>query len=178
MHSLFLASLLLAGVQAHGFTDVHTSDRRSLLVDKDGKYDFIVVGSGPGGGPLAANLARSNFSVLLIEAGEDHGDSLTQQVPAFFNNATNDPEQRWDYFVKHSSDSKVDAAYPYLTYRTKDNGYYVGKNAPEGSTPLGIYYPRAGTLGGCSTHNAMAAAMPADGDWDKIATLTNDKTWG
>jgi choline dehydrogenase len=25
--------------------------------------------------------------------------------------------------------------------------------APEGSELLGVYYPRAGTLGGCSTHN-------------------------
>src|SRR5688500_4639929 len=33
------------------------------------RYDFVVVGSGAGGGPLASNLARGGFSVLLLEAG-------------------------------------------------------------------------------------------------------------
>jgi choline dehydrogenase-like flavoprotein len=32
-------------------------------------YEYIVVGSGPGGGPLASNLARAGHSVLLLEAG-------------------------------------------------------------------------------------------------------------
>ena len=34
-------------------------------------FDYIVVGSGPGGGPLACNLARAGFKTLLLEAGED-----------------------------------------------------------------------------------------------------------
>jgi choline dehydrogenase len=34
-------------------------------------YDFVIVGSGAGGGPLAANLALEGFSVLLIDAGSD-----------------------------------------------------------------------------------------------------------
>lgn len=29
----------------------------------------------------SANLARKGHSVLLLEAGEDHGDSLLQRVP-------------------------------------------------------------------------------------------------
>jgi hypothetical protein len=32
-------------------------------------YEYIVVGSGPGGGPIASNLARAGHAVLLIEAG-------------------------------------------------------------------------------------------------------------
>ncbi|KAH0082187.1 hypothetical protein KCU86_g15959, partial [Aureobasidium melanogenum] len=36
-------------------------------------YEYIVVGSGPGGSPLAARLALAGYSVLLIDAGEDHG---------------------------------------------------------------------------------------------------------
>ena len=31
---------------------------------------------------FSANLARAGHSVFLIEAGEDHGDSLLQRVPA------------------------------------------------------------------------------------------------
>lgn len=45
------------------------------------EYEYVVIGSGPGGGPLAANLARAGHSVFVIEAGEDHGDSLLQRAP-------------------------------------------------------------------------------------------------
>src|SRR5687768_4305430 len=33
-------------------------------------YDFIIVGSGSGGGPLAYNLNKSGANTLLIEAGK------------------------------------------------------------------------------------------------------------
>jgi len=33
-------------------------------------YDFIVVGSGPGGGPVAYNLSKAGASTLLVEAGK------------------------------------------------------------------------------------------------------------
>ena len=38
---------------------------------KSEDFDYIVVGSGAGGGPLAANLANAGFRVLLMEAGGD-----------------------------------------------------------------------------------------------------------
>ena len=34
-------------------------------------YEYIVVGSGAGGGPLAANLAKAGHRVLLLEAGSN-----------------------------------------------------------------------------------------------------------
>ena len=46
------------------------------------EYEYVIIGSGPGGGTLAANLARANHTVFLIEAGADHGDSLLQQIPS------------------------------------------------------------------------------------------------
>ncbi len=38
-------------------------------------YEYVVVGSGPGGGPLAARLAIAGDKVLLIDAGSDQGAS-------------------------------------------------------------------------------------------------------
>ena len=36
---------------------------------------------------------------------------------------------------------------------------------------------RAGTLGGCTAHNAMIFVYPHNADWDYIAGLTGDPTW-
>jgi choline dehydrogenase len=35
-------------------------------------YEYVVVGSGAGGGPLAARLALAGHRTLLIEAGDDY----------------------------------------------------------------------------------------------------------
>lgn len=43
-------------------------------------YDYIVVGSGPGGGTLAANLAKAGESVLLLEAGDDQGNNPSEEI--------------------------------------------------------------------------------------------------
>jgi len=64
-------------------------------------YEYIIVGSGAGGGPLAANLARAGHTVLLLEAGDDQGGNINYQVPAFHTLSTEDPSMRWDYFVNH-----------------------------------------------------------------------------
>lgn len=77
----------------------------------------------------------------------------------------NDPVQRWDFFVKYHTDDAITAKFNHLTWRTKEGEFYVGKIPPEGATQLGVYYPRAGTLGGCSTHNALASALPSNSDW-------------
>ena len=48
---------------------------------------------------------------------------------------------------------------------------------PAGSSPLGILYPRAGTLGGCAGHNAMITIYPHKSDWANIASVTGDSSW-
>lgn len=111
-------------------------------------YDFVVIGSGPGGGPLAANLAVAGHSVLLLEAGEDHGDTLVQRVPELYPQAIHVPDQRWDFFVRYHANDDLHNNYEYFTWRTSNGSYHVGQSPPPGSERLGAYYPRAGTLGG------------------------------
>ena len=41
--------------------------------------------------------------------------------------------------------------------------------------PDGVLYPRAGTLGGCTAHNAMILVYPHNADWDRIAELTGER---
>ncbi|KAF1957327.1 alcohol oxidase [Byssothecium circinans] len=140
-------------------------------------YEYIVVGSGPGGGPLAANLARAGHSVLLIEAGDDQTENVNVSQWLNFNLAGNDPATRWDFFVKHSDDEAREARYLHRTWRQTDGGFYVGVDPPAGAKPLGIYYPRAGTLGGCAMHNGCLTMNPNDVDWNDIAETTGDESW-
>jgi choline dehydrogenase len=47
------------------------------------EYEYIVVGSGAGGGPLASRLAREGHSTLLIEAGDDQSNNDNTTIPIF-----------------------------------------------------------------------------------------------
>ena len=66
---------------------------------------------------------------------------------------------------------------PKFTYEVGPYQYHVGPDPPEGATPLGILYPRAGTLGGCVTHNALIWITPHANDWNNIAQITEDNSW-
>jgi choline dehydrogenase len=97
--------------------------------------------------------------VLILEAGgTDEG--LTYQVPAFHGLATEDPALRWDFFVRHYADEERQA---------RDSKYVKDRQ--------GILYPRAGTLGGCTAHNAMITVYPHNSDWKHIAEITKDSSW-
>ncbi|KAH8165113.1 choline dehydrogenase [Xylaria polymorpha] len=121
------------------------------------EYEYIVVGSGAGGSPLAVNLARAGHSVLLIDAG---GDYVT-----------------WGFFTHHYADKTQAAKDRKLTYLTPDGEYYSGRSPPEGSTVLGNFYPRYGGLGGCTEHNALVGLLPSKNDYAYVANITKDPSW-
>ncbi|CAG8091108.1 unnamed protein product [Penicillium salamii] len=140
-------------------------------------YDYVVVGTGPGGGPLAARLAIAGYKVLILDAGDDQGNATRQMVPALQLQSTEYEPMRWDYFVNHYSNLTRQEEDSKMTYRTPAGDLHVGKNAPAGSEPLGILYPRAGTLGGCSAHNAMITIYPYENDWEQLASVTGNDSW-
>lgn len=114
---------------------------------------------------------------MLVDAGGDSGDDLMETLPALHLFSTEFEDTKWDYFVNHYSDLDRQARDSKMTYELPDGSHYVGLDPPEGASPLGVWYPRAGTLGGCSRHNALISINAHDSDWTYISDLTQDDTW-
>ena len=136
-----------------------------MAARRDGlEWDYVIVGSGAGGGTLAARLVEAGASVFLIEAGGDARASDAARmpddydVPGFHAHACENPAMSWDFQVRH---------YASEARQARDPKYRAG---------AGVLYPRAAALGGCTAHNAMIYMPPHDSDWDAIAELTGDRS--
>ncbi|KAI0448518.1 choline dehydrogenase [Xylaria acuta] len=141
------------------------------------EYEYIIVGSGPGGAPLAANLAIAGHNVLLIDAGGDYGHLREVEAPAIANPSSERNEVSWGFFTHHYENETIALKDRKLTWLTPDGKFYSGVNVPEGSELLGNFYPRYGGLGGCAEHNALVALLPSKNDWDYIKNITGDDSW-
>lgn len=140
-----------------------TDGPRRPTVDTDAlqtatEYDYVVVGAGAGGVPLAVRLAEAGHSVLVLEAGPASTDPDVYSVPAFHLFASSDPQMGWDFWVRHYSDTDAHGS-----AFIRDRG--------------GVLYPRASTLGGCTAHHALLMLAPESDDWDRIGRRTGDRSW-
>ncbi|KAF2474943.1 alcohol oxidase [Lindgomyces ingoldianus] len=148
---------------------------KPLARNDSNTYDYIVTGSGPGGGTIATNLARHGYSVLLVEAGDDQSADIGTQILSFYGG--NGPV-KWDFFVRHSDDLERTKKYNLLTWKLADGSYWVGREPPEKDAKMmGVYYPRGATLGGSAIVNAAATWLPSDSDWDYFDRGVGDGIW-
>jgi len=143
------------------------------------EYEYIIVGSGAGGGTLAARLAEQGRRVLVLEAGGDPvqmqgGDAYDPdgnrlpadyEVPVLHPFSTENEAMKWDFWVRHYGSDALQKRD--CKYREEWDGQRVD----------GVLYPRAGCLGGCTAHNAMITVYPHNQDWDDLAEITGDSSW-
>ncbi|KAJ7472720.1 alcohol oxidase [Mycena latifolia] len=145
MRSFFtLISLSIAVLQAASLPSCPDSSQA--------EFDFVVVGSGVGGGPIAARLAEGGFSVLVVDAGHDVV-SVNTTIPFYLGRAADDPQLELNYTL---------------------NEFSEGAKFPRNDS----WYPRARGLGGSTVHNAMVNNIAGlEGDFNNLAIMFNDPTW-
>ncbi len=118
-------------------------------INKDNKFDYIVVGGGSAGCLMANRLsADPNNRVLLIEAGKRDTYHWIH-IPVGYLYCIGNPRTDW-------------------MYNTEPD---------EGLNGRVLRYPRGKALGGCSSINGMIYMRGQARDYDNWAALTGDDAW-
>ena len=125
---------------------------KSKCDDGSETYDYIVVGSGPGGAVAAHRLAANpHVSVLLVEAGPNLDNLKEVQV----------------------------SDYPVLNFIRNIEFHY---QFPSGGQPGVNYRSYTSSvvraLGGCSTTNGEVWVVPPTEWLNRLAAVVNDPRWG
>jgi choline dehydrogenase len=134
--------------------------------------DFILVGAGAGGAPLAARLAERGYVVLVVEMGPEKpprpATAVVEntEVPLTHSETTEDARHSLRFFVQHFDKDPAESLDP-----------KVHEVSDLSSDDNGIFYPRAQGVGGCTVHNAMITVSGRSEDWDEIAEATGDESW-
>ncbi len=137
--------------------------------------DFIVVGGGAGGAPMAARLAERGFQVLVVEMGPDQPEKPENSkveptdVPLLHPETTEDKRHSLRYYVNHFGGDNEKR-----NPRRQNDDQRPVKNP---SDEVGVFYPRPQGIGGCTIHNAMITICGPSEDWDEIAETTSDPSW-
>ncbi|KAI0642211.1 alcohol oxidase [Trametes meyenii] len=132
-----------ASTQAALYTD-------PAQLPKGKRYDYVVIGSGPGGSTVAARLSEDpHVNVLVIEAGVKGDGVLDIDVPALAPNLQPSSAFDWNYTV--------------VPQAGLDNRTFP--------------FSRGKVLGGTSKLNWMFWSRGPRADYDKYAQLTGDPGW-
>ncbi|OBZ73035.1 Pyranose dehydrogenase 1 [Grifola frondosa] len=140
-----LSSILLGAVVTRGALFTDPSQLSSTK-----KYDYIVVGAGPGGSVVANRLSEnSSVNVLLIEAGISDEGVLPVEVPFLAAQLEPNTPFCWNYTT---------------TPQSGLNGRVV-------------QYPRGKMLGGSSSINFMVWTRGSQDDFNRYAAVSGDSGW-
>ncbi|KAL3431734.1 hypothetical protein BDV09DRAFT_206458 [Aspergillus tetrazonus] len=123
----------------------------------DALYDYVVVGAGNAGAPVAYRLAEAGHTVALVEAGSlyEYGNGNLSQIPAnslFF--IGKDPE--W-------------------TNNLVDWNFVTSPQAEWNNAS--VHYASGKVLGGSTGRNLMTYHLPTKGSLDRWAEDVSDDSW-
>lgn len=148
-------------------------------------YDFIIVGTGPGGSSLAYKLAKDNpdFTICILEAGQDSArmNTLAQDpatpaskvVPDYTVNP-NDTNNDWGTLVRTALLSSFAIGQGGVPWHYVSNS---NKAVTQVDT-FPVIYPIGSDWGGTETLSSFVwNRCPNNGTWDKYEELLGEN-WG